>query len=88
MRGKKNKKQNYQLKEIFMKFYYDNKVDVLSIRFNDRRYFESDEISEGVIFDYDKSGKIIAIELLDVSQKFPSDFKNKLKKKEVSFVFA
>ena len=71
-----------------MKFYYDNKIDALSIRFNNKRYFESDEVSEGVIFDYDKSGKIIAIELLDASQKFPSGFKSKLKKKEVSFIFA
>ena len=71
-----------------MKFHYDQKVDALSIRFNNKRYFESDEIAEGIIFDYDKFGKIIAIELLNASKKFPPNFKSKLKKKEVSFLFA
>lgn len=51
-----------------MKYHYDPKVDALSLRFNDEPYFESDEVKDGVIFDYDKNGKIIAIEILDASK--------------------
>ena len=35
---------------------------------------ESDEVSEGIIFDYDAKGKIIAIEVLDASRRFPREF--------------
>ncbi len=51
-----------------MKFHYDKKVDALSIRFNDKRYAESDEVREGVVFDYDKKGGIIGIEILNASK--------------------
>lgn len=71
-----------------MKFHYDQKVDALSIRFNNKRYFESDEVADGVIFDYDKAGKIIAIELLDASKRFPAGLKSQLNKKAISFVVA
>ena len=57
-----------------MKLHYDKKIDALYIRLNDKRYVESDEISDGVIFDYDSKGKIIGIEILEASRKFPKDF--------------
>jgi uncharacterized protein YuzE len=66
-----------------MKLQYDKKVDALYIRLNDKRYVESDEISEGVIFDYDAKGKIIGIEILDASSKFPKDFSHKLVGKKI-----
>jgi len=51
-----------------MKFHYDKEVDALSIRFNAKRYAESDEVREGVVFDYDKKGAIISIEILNASK--------------------
>jgi len=66
-----------------MKFQYDKKVDALYIRFNDKMYFESDEVKEGVIFDYDKKGKIIGIEVLDASKRFPKEFRASLQKKNI-----
>lgn len=66
-----------------MKLHYDKKADALYIRLNDRRYVESDEISDGVIFDYDKQGKIIGIEILEASQKFPKDFSQDFVKKQI-----
>jgi uncharacterized protein YuzE len=59
-----------------MKLNYDNKVDALSIRFNANSYAESDEISDGVIFDYDKKGKIVGIEILNASKILPREVKN------------
>lgn len=58
-----------------MKLYYDRREDALYIEFNKRPYRESDEISAGVIFDYDKMGKIIGIEILNVSKRFPREFR-------------
>lgn len=57
-----------------MRFKYDKRADALSIRFNDEPYQESDEVSEGVILDYDSSGRIIGMEILDASRKMPQEF--------------
>ena len=51
-----------------MRFHYDKKEDALYIRFNENPYQKSEEIQEGIIFDYDKNGKIIGIEILDASK--------------------
>ncbi len=50
-----------------MRIRYDEKVDALYIRLRESKYFESDEIKEGFILDYDKEGNIVGIEILDAS---------------------
>jgi YD repeat-containing protein len=61
-----------------MKTLYDVESDALYVRFSDARVVESDEVSEGVVLDYDAEGRIVAIELLDASKhlaagaKFPT----------------
>jgi uncharacterized protein YuzE len=47
---------------------YDESVDIIYIRFREGDYEESDEVSEGVIVDFDKEGKPMAIEILDASK--------------------
>lgn len=47
---------------------YDEGVDILTIRWGEGDYEESDEVSDGVIVDYDKEGKPMAIEILDASK--------------------
>lgn len=42
---------------------FDEAIDILAIRWREGDYEESDEISEGVIVDYDKAGKPMAIEI-------------------------
>jgi len=69
-----------------MRFHYDKKVDALYIRFNEKRYVESDEISEGIIFDYDASGKIIGMEVLDASKRFPKEFRAILQRKRLPVI--
>ncbi|MCI0533399.1 DUF2283 domain-containing protein [bacterium] len=58
-----------------MNIRYSKNEDVFSIKFNDAPYAESDEVREGVIFDYDARGKIIGMEILDASSRFPSKFR-------------
>jgi len=57
-----------------MRIRYDENVDALYIRFRESKYYESDEIKEGFILDYDEEGNIIGIEILDASSYLlPSD---------------
>jgi len=55
--------------EVILRVKYDQDVDVLTIRFSDAPVEESDENKPGVILDYDKTGKIVGIEILNVSKQ-------------------
>jgi uncharacterized protein YuzE len=52
-----------------MKIKYDKESDVIYIRFSDAAISESDENKTGIIFDYDSSGNIVAIEVMKASKK-------------------
>ena len=66
-----------------MRFHYDKEADALYIRFNENPYQKSEEVQEGIIFDYDKKGKIIGIEILDASRRFPRQFKSEFSKRKL-----
>lgn len=51
-----------------MKVIYDKDSDTLSIILNNGRIAESDEARPGLILDYDKSGRLVSLELLDASE--------------------
>jgi uncharacterized protein YuzE len=51
-----------------MKIRYDPKVDALYIRLREGKIDDSDEVSEGVVMDYDDSGVLMGIEILDASR--------------------
>ena len=55
-----------------MKVKYDPDVDVLSIIFSDAPIEESDEDKPGLILDYDKSGNVVGIEILEASKRMPN----------------
>ncbi len=61
-----------------MRIRYDKKSDAMYIRFSEAPCFESDEIKAGFIVDYDKKGKVIGLELLDVSEKLPKEALSKI----------
>jgi uncharacterized protein YuzE len=54
-----------------MKITYDKKADAANITFQKGKYHTSKEVGEGVIVDYTKGGKILSIEILDVSKRLP-----------------
>ncbi len=54
-----------------MKITYDKDADAANIVFQKGKYHISREIGEGVVVDYSKGGKILSIELLDVSKRMP-----------------
>ena len=61
-----------------MRIKYDKKNDAVYIRFSEKPCFQSDEIKEDFILDFDKEGKIIGLEILDVSENLPKEALSKI----------
>jgi uncharacterized protein YuzE len=51
-----------------MRIRYSPKVDALYIRLREGDIQESDEVSQGVVMDYDSAGVLMGIEILDASR--------------------
>ena len=54
-----------------MKIYYDQEVDAAYLRLSEETPTGVVEVSEGVNLDLSDDGKIVGIEILDVSKNFP-----------------
>ena len=52
-----------------MKITYDPEVDTLRVIFSNMPIEESDEEKPGMIFDYDRNGNIVGLEMLDASKR-------------------
>lgn len=47
--------------------------DALYLRLDETKIVESEEIQPGIIFDFDENGRVVGIEMLDLSQRIPAD---------------
>jgi len=52
-----------------VKVIYDKETDTLSIILRPGKVAESDEAREGLILDYDRTGKLLSLEILDASKQ-------------------
>ena len=53
--------------------WYDKEADVLNVEINDKEYWKSIELPNGVIIDLAKDGSMTSIEILNASKLFYGD---------------
>ena len=58
-----------------MENWYDTEEDVLGIHFQDKEYWKSVELPNGITVDISKDGTIIGLEILGASKIFSGDVK-------------
>ena len=57
-----------------MKIFYDDKIDLLYLRLDDRtQELENRRVSEDIVLDIGEGGKIVGIEILDASEHVELD---------------
>ena len=55
-----------------MKLNVDQKADALYLRLDDSPIVESEEVSPGVVLDYNASYEVVGVEMLDLSKRTPN----------------
>ena len=56
-----------------MRIVVDLKADALFFRLSEDRVENSQEVSPGVILDFDRAGQVVGIELLGIKGRFPPE---------------
>ena len=54
-----------------MRLRVDRDVDALYLRLDDSKIIESEEVSPGVILDFNENDEVVGIEMLDLSKRTP-----------------
>jgi uncharacterized protein YuzE len=58
-----------------MKLVVHKENDALYLRLDDSAIVESEEVSDGIILDYNAEGKVVGVEVLYISQRSPDSWK-------------
>lgn len=56
-----------------MRLKVDTQNDALYFRLDEKSVTESEEVKPGVILDYDKDGKVVGIEMLNISERMSQE---------------
>ena len=63
-----------------MKLKVDEKADALYLRLDDSKILESEEVSPGVVLDFNADDQVVGVEILNLSKRSP-----KLNLRELQF---
>lgn len=55
-----------------MKLKIDKEADALYVNLSDESAYESEEVSPGIVIDYNREGKAVGIEMLHLSKRVPN----------------
>ena len=55
-----------------MKLEVDHEADALYLRLDDSRIVESEEVSPGVVLDYNEQEQVVGVEILGISKRAPT----------------
>jgi len=55
-----------------MKLHVDKEADALYLRLDDSKIVESEEVSPGVVLDFDEHNQLVGIEVLNLSKRTPN----------------
>jgi uncharacterized protein YuzE len=55
-----------------MKLHFDEKADALYLRLDDAPVVDSQEVSSGIVLDFNDRSQVVGIEVLDVKKRFPN----------------
>ena len=55
-----------------MKLNVDKQADALSLRLDDSPILESEEVSPGVVLDYNEANQVVGVEFLGLSKRSPA----------------
>ena len=50
----------------------DKEADALYLRLDDSSLIESEEVSPGIVLDFNGQGQVVGVEVLELSQRFPT----------------
>ncbi len=54
-----------------MRLHIDHEADALYLRLDDTKIVESEQVSPGVILDFNGDGQVVGIEMLNLSKRVP-----------------
>jgi uncharacterized protein YuzE len=57
-----------------MKLVVHKEDDALHLRLDESPIIESEEVSDGIVLDYNAEGKVVGIEVLYISQRSPNSW--------------
>ncbi len=52
-----------------MKLHMDKKADALYLRLDDSKIIESEEVSPGIVLDFNESKEVVGVEMLHLSKR-------------------
>jgi uncharacterized protein YuzE len=52
-----------------MKLHVDQEADALYLRLDDSKIIESEEVSPGIVLDFDENNQVVGIEMLHLSRR-------------------